>query len=149
MDPTYFPPAHRPYAPDSQMLLCANLIVASALLLPPGRYHRNLIALPGLLFTAYALRRHSSGKVEVDYLDAVNSSTLFLKWLDFAVLRVPERSAARVRDDGSVETADEVEKLTVWGKLKWVLSLLGTVRGVGWNWKVKNVDDVPKNVSRR
>ncbi|KAH8596157.1 membrane bound O-acyl transferase family-domain-containing protein [Bisporella sp. PMI_857] len=32
---------------------------------------------------------------------------------------------------------------TWWGKLGWAISLKMTLRGVGWNWKVKNVPDQP------
>ncbi|KIX08170.1 uncharacterized protein Z518_02826 [Rhinocladiella mackenziei CBS 650.93] len=147
MDPKWFPPPNRALQSGGGSILAAHGIGTAALLLPQGRF-RHVIVVPPLVWIAYNLRQHTTGKTSEDYLTAVHVCMGCLKWIDFSVLRVPEQSLRRVRADGSVETAEEIQNMTVWSKLRWLLDLQSTMRGIGWNWRVKNVDDVPPDISR-
>lgn len=148
MDPKWFPSPDRPFQAGERSVGGANLVGVATLLLPQGQF-RNVIALPPILYIAYNLRQHTTGRADQDYLNAVNVCIALLKYVDFSILRIPEQELHRVRPDGSVETTKEVEEMTIWQKFKWNLDLYTTARGIGWNWRVKNVDLVPENVSRR
>jgi hypothetical protein len=148
MDPKWFPPPNRPILPSGRSTLGATAIGIATLLLPQGQF-RNVIAVPSILWIAYNLRQHSTGKTEEDYMTAINVCMTLIKIADFAILGIPEQSVRRIRSDGSVETAEEIKNMTVSQKLRWNLDLFLTMRGIGWNWRVKNVDAVPADVSRR
>ncbi|KAK6379512.1 hypothetical protein LTS17_006430 [Exophiala oligosperma] len=72
-----------------------------------------------------------------------------MRYLDFCVINVPERDFHRVRPDGNAETESDVRNMTIWQKFRWNFDLFMTMRGVGWNWRVKNVEAVPMQLSRR
>lgn len=130
------------------MPLAANGIGMLTLLLPQGHF-RNAIAIPVLLWIPYNLRRYTTGKPVEDYLSAVQVSVALIRYLDFCTFKIPEQSLRRVGADGSTETPQEIQNMTLWQKLRWNFDLFTTLRGIGWNWRVKNVDDVPKDISRR
>lgn len=148
MDPKWFPPPDRPLQLGERFTAGANLVGIATLLLPQGRF-RNVIALPPILYIAYSLRQHTTGRADQDYLNAVNVCLALLKFVDFSILRIPEQTLHRVRSDGTIETVKEIEDMTIWQKLKWNLDLFTTARGIGWNWSVKNTEHVPDDVSRR
>ena len=147
-NPKWFPPPDRPFQPAVRSVLGATAVGITTLLLPQGQF-RNIVAVPPMLWIIYNLRQHTSGKPEEDYLGAVNVSMALIRLIDFSILRIPEKSLRRVRSDGSLETAEEIENMTLWQKFCWALDLSTTMRGIGWNWQVKNVDPVPENISRR
>lgn len=126
----------------------ASLVGMGALLLPQGPF-RKAIAIPPLIAIAYNIRRHSTGQPAEDYLSAVNVCMTMCKFVDFCVLDDPEQSCLRVWPDGTTETTQEIQSMSMWQKLRWNFDLFATMRGIGWNWKVKNVDEVPKDISRR
>ncbi len=149
MDPKWFPPPDRPFQPGSRGILGAGTICITTLLLPQGPF-RKIIAVPPILWLLYNLRQHTTGKGEEDYLTAVNISMTLARFVDVCALRDAEKELWRVNPDGSArETADDIQKMTLWQKFRWNLDLFMTMRGVGWNWRVKNVDEVPMNISRR
>lgn len=149
MDPKWFPPQDRPLQTGGQSILTAGVVGVATLLLPRGLF-RQTIAVPPLLWILYDLRQHTSGKREEDYLTAINISMLLAKVVDVCIVHSAEQDFHRVKDDGSPsETPQDIEQMTLRQKFKWNLSLLTTMRGVGWNWRVKNVDNVASNVSRR
>jgi hypothetical protein len=148
MDPKWFPPPDRPLQLGERFTAGANLVGIATLLLPQGRF-RNVIGLPPILYIAYSLRQHTTGRADQDYLNAVNVCLAVLKFVDFSILRIPEQTLHRVRPNGTIETAKEVEDMTIWQKFKWNLDLYTTARGIGWNWSVKNTENVPEDVSRR
>lgn len=149
MDPKWFPPQDRPFQSGGQSLLAGGVVGVATLLLPPSLFRRT-IAIPPLLWILYNLRQHTTGKREEDYLTAVNISMLLAKMVDVCVVHTAERDFHRVEDDGTpCETTQEIEQMTLWQKFNWSLSLLTTTRGVGWNWRVKNVDKVAPTISRR
>jgi hypothetical protein len=72
-----------------------------------------------------------------------------VKWVDFMVMQLPERDCWRVPeslDDNSIAkkqfaSSSPVADRGLWEKLRWATSLWATDRGVGWNWKVKSIED--------
>lgn len=148
MNPTWFAPPNRPLRPVDSSVAAANGVAILTLLLPQGTA-RSIAGAPPLLWTAYNLRRYSTGKVEEDYLNAINVFTCLMRYVDFCVVNVPERDFRRVRPDGSTEPESHVRNMTIWQKVCWSLELFMTMRGVGWNWKVKNVQVVSMQLSRR
>lgn len=148
MDPKWFPPPDRPVRPGSRDITAANAIGMAALLLPPGQC-RNVIAIPPFLAIIYTLRQHTTGRNDEDYLTAVNVCMMLIRFIDFCVVNTPEQSFRRVRSDGRTETPQEIQNMTIWQKLRWNFDLFATLRGIGWNWRVKNVDDVRNDISRR
>jgi hypothetical protein len=149
MDPKWFPSPERPFQPGGRSILAAGTTSITTLLLPQGHL-RKIIAVPPILWILYNLRQHTTGKVEEDYLTAINISMTLAKFIDVCVLRNAEQVLRRVKPDGSgVETAEDIQKMDLWQKFRWNLDLFTTMRGIGWNWRVKNVDEVPLNISRR
>ncbi|OAG43733.1 hypothetical protein AYO21_01960 [Fonsecaea monophora] len=94
------------------------------------------------------LRIHTAGRPEEDYLNAINICLILIRCIDFEILHNAEQTFCREKSDGTFETADDIEKMTLWQKFQWSVSLFTTMRGIGWNWRVKNVDKVPKHLSR-
>ena len=149
MDPKWFPPPDRPFQPGGRGIFGAGTICITTLLLPQGPL-RKIIAVPPMIWLLYNLRQHTTGKGEEDYLTAVNISMTLARFVDVCVLRDAEKELRRVNPDGSArETANDIQKMTRWQKFRWNLDLFMTMRGIGWNWRVKNVEEVPINISRR
>ncbi|KAJ9630282.1 hypothetical protein H2204_008500 [Knufia peltigerae] len=149
MNPMWFAPPNRPLRPATDSsVAAANTVAILTLLLPQGAA-RSFAGLPPILYIAYNLRRCSTGKIENDYLNAINVFTCLMRYLDFCVINVPERDFHRVRPDGNAETESDVRNMTIWQKFRWNFDLFMTMRGVGWNWRVKNVEAVPMQLSRR
>lgn len=148
MDFGLFPPPIRPLHPAGRALLTSNAVGIASLLFPQGRF-RNIIAFPALLWIAYDVRQHGTGFVGSDYQDAVDLSMAFIRLVDFSILRVAELSVHRVRPDGSFETTEDVFNMTIYQKFRWSIDLFLTLRGIKWDWRVKNVDQVSPKISRR
>lgn len=149
MDANWFPSQDRPFQAGGRSILGAGTIGITAMLLPQSTL-RTTVAIPPILWFLYNVRQHTTGKREEDYLTAVNISMTLAKFLDVGVLRNAENEFQRVNPDGSArETPDDLQKMTLWQKFRWNLDLFVTMRGIGWNWRVKNVDEVPLDISRR
>ncbi|KIW18353.1 hypothetical protein PV08_02641 [Exophiala spinifera] len=147
MDPRWFAPPNRPIRPVDSGAAAANGAAMLTLLLPPGPV-RSAAGVPAILWIAYDLRRHTTGKIEQDYLNAINVFTCLMRYVDFCVVNVPEREFHRVRPDGGTEPENHVRNMTIRQKLRWGFDLFMTMRGVGWNWRVKNVEEVPVHLTR-
>ncbi|EXJ68268.1 uncharacterized protein A1O5_08883 [Cladophialophora psammophila CBS 110553] len=147
MDPKWFPPPDRPFQPGERSVFGASAIGITTLLLPQGQF-RKIIAIPPILWIIFNLRRHTTGKLEEDYMTAINVCMILIRWLDFEVLHKAEQTFRRVKSDGTTETAEDIQKMTIWQKFCWGLQLFATMRGIGWNWRVKNVGEVPRDISR-
>ncbi|RVX67935.1 hypothetical protein B0A52_08540 [Exophiala mesophila] len=130
MDPKWFPSSNRPVYPTGLAQAGCTLIGVTSLLFPQGQF-RNVIALPPLLLLAWKVRQHTSGSPEEDYLTAVNIVMAIAKYVDFAVMRIPEQSCHRIGTDKHVETTDEINRMSLWQKFKWSLELACTTRGIG------------------
>ncbi|EXJ58575.1 hypothetical protein A1O7_06002 [Cladophialophora yegresii CBS 114405] len=111
MDPKWFPPPDRPFQPGGQSILAAGTIGITTLLLPRCQF-RNFVAIPPIVWILYNLRQHTTGKLEEDYLTAVNISITLAKLIDVSVLHDAEQSLRRVRTDGGdTESAEDIQRM--------------------------------------
>ncbi|OAP60780.1 hypothetical protein AYL99_05782 [Fonsecaea erecta] len=147
MDPKWFPPPDRPFQPGDLSVIGAGIIGITTLLLPRAQL-RKIIPISLIFCIISNLRRHTARRPEEDYLNAVNVCLILFRCIDFAVLHDAEQTFHRVKSDGTIENAEHIEKMTIWQKFCWSLHLFTTMRGIGWNWRVKNVDEVPRDISR-
>lgn len=70
--------------------------------------------------------------------------TLTARYLDRLYLHTPEDKFHRIKADG---TKDDARQLSPWEKALWAAELLGTTRGIGWDWEVSGIPR-PKRQSR-
>jgi hypothetical protein len=148
MDPKWFPPATRPQRPSEFVFVSFGLICTSSMLLPPGR-RRVSLTLPPLLYLLTQVRRTTSGINAADYLFAINLAQLSYRYVRYVLLTTPEDDIYRVVVTGEKKGKREAEDprtMDLWSKLKWSTHFWFSWRGVGWNWQVKNVDDVPETL---
>jgi len=122
-------------------------------LLPPGKI-RSIAVTSVLGYLAAEVMANPTGKLEQDALLPIQSIIVLSQWVSFYLLHNPEKEYRRVghsKNNNSkhgereiIEKNDEVKlSETWWDKLKWVASLKMTLRGVGWNWEVKNIPPNP------
>jgi len=93
-----------------------------------------------------------------DGLLPIQGLIIFAHWVDFYLLREPEREFYRVKDvkDGDVKGREVggrgkgKERKIVEGQnegerkgLGWHFELMTSMRGAGWNWRVKNIPSAP------
>jgi hypothetical protein len=118
------------------------------LLLPRGLLRRSF-AIPPLLFLLYNLRQHTSGVWEQDYLAAIQITGFLVKTVDLCVVHDAERDFQKTSgDDGTQKLGQDVRSMSTWQRFWWKFDLWTSLRGTGWNWKVKNVP-VVEETSRR
>lgn len=138
----------RPFRPGLWVWAGFTFSCVVSLLLPPG----NIRTFFGALLILYVHKeypKYTTGKVHEDYLIAANIVLTSFKFVDFVYLRVPEDAAYRVNASGEpIEDVKSLRNATYWQRLKWAASLFSTFRGVGWNWRVKNVEIVPQGTKR-
>jgi hypothetical protein len=150
MDPDWFAPEGRPFRGANQSVLTFAGICFASLLIPPGKV-RIALTMPALLYVATRFRQYSSGQGAQDYMAAVNLALFGAKWIDFVLLGVPERDIYRVdmSQEGNPPVKEDAGRMILWQKCRWSGSLWTNLRGVGWNWQVKNVDNVPLTITTR
>lgn len=141
----------------------------SSFLLPAGKLRFFSVA-PLVVNLIYEIPKYGSGAAAQDNLLGINTAVLILKFIDWTVLHCAEDDAWEVdegdQDEGkgqprnSVASATTTKDATVpekvvrapitrWEKLMWSVKLWTTNRGIGWNWKVKNVPrGVPPTYSK-
>jgi hypothetical protein len=78
--------------------------------------------------------------VGTDYLMPVQAVLAVIHWIDFFVIHSPG-GYSRAKDKGAVPTS-------LWEKLRWNWDLMISMRGIGWDWKVKNVPKGDVGISR-
>ena len=148
MDPKWFPPPNRPIQAAGFVLVPFVLTCNASLLLPPGR-PRALLTLPPLLYLLCQVRRTTSGVNAEDYMSAINIALLSSRYVTSVLVANPETDMHRVFVTGEKKWTREPEdpqSMGWWSKLKWSMSFWFSGRGIGWDWQVKNVDDVPANL---
>lgn len=149
MNPIYFPPSSRPPGSSVGVVVTAYTISTLTLLLPRSIPHRRLIPLPVYLYLLLYIRQHQFENLGEDYIIPIEITWLMIRWIDLVVCRDFDLDIYRYKQDGTRETGNEVNKLALWQKLKRSFGLLCSLRGIGWNWQVSHVDEVPKEESRR
>lgn len=150
MDPRWFPRQDRPLGNPGRLFgpFAATCFVS---MLPPQSRARTFVALPVLIYCIIQVPKSTSGTVAGDITTAINFAMLSVKWIDFVLVRTPETYMHRVKMGGESKGAREPEDprtMALWQKVKWNLSFWINLRGVGWDWQVKNVDPVPQELSK-
>jgi hypothetical protein len=148
MDPIWFPLANRPVRAGGFILVPFMLICTTSYLLPPGR-PRVLFTLPPLLYLLLQVRRTTSGTHAEDYMLAVNIFQFFYRYLASVLFSTAEDDMYRVVMSGEkkgMREPEDARTMDLWPKLKWSAHFCFSMRGIGWNWRVKNVDDVPEKL---
>jgi hypothetical protein len=151
MDPKWFPPSTRPVKPSEFVLVPFALMCTSSFLLPSGRT-RALLTLPPLLYLLVQARRTTSGINAGDYIFAINIAGFAYRYAAYVLLTTPEDHIHRVILSGEKKGMKEPEDpraMDLWSKLKWSTHFWFSMRGIGWNWRVKNVDDVPERLQSK
>lgn len=151
MDPRYFPPPNRPRVPGEPglIILAAYGICTGTLLVPRAFTFRRYLPVPPILYLLYYTRSHRVANIGEDYIYAIQLAWLLIRWTDLVICHDVDKDTRRVKDDGKLETVEDVSGLTFWERLTRSLNLLSSLRGVGWNWEVKLPTHVPKSMARR
>jgi hypothetical protein len=116
-------------------------------LLPPGNICSVSITAP-LIYLISLVMNYPTGNPVNDGLLVIQAAILLTQWIDFHVLHTPEKDfwiAEHFKgvDEGEKVTRVGVEKLGWKAKLGWVVDLKSRARGLGWNWRVKNIPSDP------
>lgn len=104
----------------------------SGSLLPPGK-SRSLCVTTALVGLLVQFRQPLGDTVQGGLLP-IQGLLLFLHWCDFYVLHSPDKEYFRLKDKDK-----DVTQKSWRGRLGWNFDLTTSLRGVGWNWEVKNV----------
>ena len=135
-------------APAIPQLLAATTVVFNPLInMLPKSTARNLVAISGYSFLVTYLwatveRRPAFVGFFDQYALFVSIPMNLLAGFDQWVLSNPQRYYVR---DGEMTPLADQKDITLWQRYKWAFNFSCTARGVGWNWKVKNVPQaVPK-----
>lgn len=108
-------------------------------LLPPGKL-RSLSVTATLAYLVTLVVRNPTGDVVNDTLLPIQALILLVQWVDLYVLHAPEKEFWKVGDEKVGNGGLEKGVPSGWReKLGWVWGLKFTLRGVGWNWRVKNI----------
>jgi hypothetical protein len=138
------------FIPDKARPLCARpylipsiyLTCIAASLLPEGRV-RAITGIAGLGFLIAQIPKYTQGSVAEDNLLPIQAGLMLLHWVDFFVFSQDEA-------DKPVRLGDQTEgqQKTFRQKLGWSFDLCTSMRGVGWNWQVKNVPVAETKISK-
>ena len=150
MDARWFPPSNRPETSAGPILGSAYLIATTSLILPRHLTFRKYLPVPAVLYLCYYTRTHRLGDLAEDYLIPIDLAWLLIRWVDIAIVHDHERDLRRINDHetGELEIVEEIERLTTWQRFTRSLHLITNCRGVGWNWRVKNIEFVETETRR-
>jgi hypothetical protein len=138
----------RPFRPSERIWVGFTLACIISLLLPPGMVRHTLGAFV-LLYVQKEYPKSATGHAGRDYLIAINITLTAFKFVDFVYLRTAEDAAHRVNESGEpIEDGNSLRNASYLERLKWSANLFSTFRGVGWNWRVKNIQEVPSGIAR-
>jgi hypothetical protein len=134
-----------PYPPGPFLVPTIFLTSFCGSFLAPGKV-RSLCVTGILAYLVSLVVKYPTGSLANDALLPIQALILLTQWVDLYVLHTPEKEFRRVRDVKNENEGDVKLERTGWrAKLKWVWDLKTTVRGVGWNWSVKNIPvEAPK-----
>lgn len=129
MFPSLFPVPDRPFASRPYLIPSIFLACLFGSLLP-AKIRTATVPLLSL-YLLFQIPKHTYGKPHEDYLWPIQAILVISHWIDFFIIHSPEEFA-RAKDGGQ-------RPKTLWKRFTWVCDLNLTLRGIGWNWKVKNV----------
>jgi hypothetical protein len=148
LTPSSFAAEDRPFRPGERLWGGFTSACVLSLLLPAGIV-RDIVGAIILWYIQREYPKSATGHAGRDYLIAINITLTAFKFIDFVYLRVPENAAHRVNVSGEpIESGKSIRDASHWKRLKWAWDLFSTLRGVGWNWRVKNIEDVPRGTTR-
>jgi hypothetical protein len=134
MFPSFVPDKARPLAARPYLIPSIFLACLAGSILRPGPFNSLSITAIGLYLSSQ-IPKATTGQPPQDYLLPIQAFITIVHWMDFCVLHSP-KEFSRVKDKGKIPNA-------WWAKLSWAWDLNTTLRGIGWNWKVKNVPLAP------
>jgi hypothetical protein len=134
MFPSFVPDKARPLAARPYLVPSIYLVCLAGSLLPQGRLRATSVTLLVCSLISQ-IPKYTTGDVAQDALLPVQATLVFLQFLDHFVLN-SENDFSRVKDAGKTPR-------TWREKLRRNVALFMTMRGIGWNWKVKNVPEGP------
>ena len=151
--PALFPPPDR--SPTTVIANRIDWLSASAacvvsLLLPPGILRQSLV-IPTIVYLFYRVRQTSLPVGYHDsYLTYIHLLWTLIRWVDFTMLHSPEKDIYRTSEpDGSrIETPQDVRSYPLHHKLWRNINLVTNLRGIGWNWRVRNILLVDASTTR-
>lgn len=126
------PDKARPLQPRPYLLQTIYLTCAFGALLPPGKLRAGSVSVIVCALITQ-IPKYTTGDVNQDAVTPIFATLLLAHWIDVFILHSPEEFSRR--KDGGKRPRTWREKL--W----WSLDLNSTMRGIGWNWEVKNVPD--------
>lgn len=139
MFPSLFPDPDRPHASRPYLVPSIFLACIFGSLLPTKI---RTAAVP--IFSIYLLfqiPKYTYGKPHEDYLFPIQSLLVIIHWVDFFIIHSPDQYF-REKNGGQ-------RPKTFFERFIWVWHLNLTLRGIGWNWQVKNVrEGCPKGTTR-
>jgi hypothetical protein len=140
MFPSFVPDKARPLAARHYLIPSIYAVCLAGTILPPSLL--NTLSVSSItLYLSAQIPKATSGRVAHDYMLPIQALIFVTHWVDFCVIHSPNEFS---RD----KDKDKVPK-TWWEKLSWALGLTTTYRGIGWNWKVKNVPEAaPASVTK-
>ena len=132
--PSFVPHVAGPLIPRPFLIPSIFLTCLCGSVLPPGKPRAVIITSTAVYLFVQTLNVTSGSNVH-DVLQATQGGLLLLHWLDFFILHSPEKEYSRIND------SDKPVPQSGWEKLGWAWDLSTSMRGIGWNWKVKNIPD--------
>jgi hypothetical protein len=130
MFPSFVPDKARPLAARPHLIPSIFVVCLTGSVLPPGQLN-TLFTTATALYLSSQIPKATAGQAPRDYMLPIQAALFFFHYFDFIVLHSPVEFS-RTKDQGKVPQ-------TRWEKLSWAWGLNTTYRGIGWNWKVKNV----------
>ena len=129
---SFIPSKARPLAPRPHLIPSIFVVCLAGTVLPPSLLNNLSIGTIALYLSAQ-IPKATSGNIAQDFMLPIQTILCVAQWVDFCVLHSPDEFS---RDK------DEKKVPKTWReKLSWAWGLNTTYRGIGWNWKVKNVPE--------
>jgi len=132
MFPSFVPDKARPLASRPFLIPSIYAVCLAGTILSPSLLSTISVTAAALYLFA-KIPAATSGKIPHDYMLPIQALIFISQWIDFCVIHSPTEFS---RD----KDKEKVPK-TWLEKLSWSWGLNTTYRGIGWNWKVKNVPE--------
>lgn len=134
MFPSFVPDKARPLAARPHLIPSIFIVCLAGTVLPAGPLSTLSIGSIAL-YLAAQIPKATPGTSPQDYMLPIQALIMILQWADFCVLHSPDEF---YRDKDKEKVPQGWRE-----KLSWAWDLNTTYRGLGWNWKVKNVPEAP------
>lgn len=136
---TFVPSAAGSLAPRPHLVPSIYLTCIVGSFLPPGIIRSgSVVAIVSVLIAE--IPKPGTGDIASDVLTPIQAVQVLMHWVDFYVLHDP----GDYKRHGVSEV--EVKERGIWERFKWYADLNTTMRGVGWDWEVKNIPHLPSQI---